>query len=507
MLTFAPTNHKPKSMLRKTVLFSLFLIHFISFSQEIVREFDLKLESKRDFFQVVNKNNKEIILFSNDKEKVSSIRFDEKFNIKDSLSTIRPDKDYTEIIGYSQNEDDYFIFWGSKDRKEINCQYFNFAKKETKSTPINLELKKEKIVKELTIGNVFYLITIVKNTNVLKFYISDAHGNLNEKTIDLSHLEFKNIFNRPENLYRVMTDESYDPAFQTISGDSPPSLALSAKKYKIYTHNPDEIIFSIDNTANATQVLRINLHDFTPNFKYILQPNTVKGEYGAIDFRSNSFIIDNKILQLKTNSFVFFFTVSDFDGNKIKEFKVFHDKEIDFKNSDFFEENGSTENKKVILNTEKFLRKIHNFPSISCYNLNGTYTVIGSSVDKYYENILPVIGAMPHAGIGMGNGGLVPVSYGTCHTVENLISYRGKFVVYTNCLFDSNFNHIDEKLETSAFEKARIFLEENKDIRENLLIFKNNLYKDLIVFKFNKNLYLGNYNKQNKKYQIFSFTE
>lgn len=494
-------------MLKKPFLFSLFLISLMTFSQEIVREFDLKLESKRDFFQIVNKNNKEVILFLNDKEKVSSIRFDEKFNIKDSLSALRPDKTYAEIIGYSQNKDDYFIFWGSKDRKEINSQYFNFAKKETKQTPINLELKKEKIVKELTIGNVFYLITIVKNTNILKFYISDPNGNLIEKTIDLSQFEFKNIFNRPENLYRVMTDESYDPVFQTISGDSPPSLALSAKKYKIYTHNPDEIIFSIDNTANATQLIRINLHDFTPAFKSILQPNTVKGEYGAIDFRSNSFIIDNKILQLKTNSFVFFFTVSDFDGNKIKEFKVFHDTEIDFKNTDFFEENGSFENKKVILDTEKFLRKIHNFPSLSCYNLNGTYyTVIGSSADKYFANMSPVM-AMPHAGIGMGNGGLVPVSYGTCNTIENLISYRAKYVVYTNCLFDSNFNHIDERLKTSAFEKARIFLEENKDIRENLLIFKNNLYKDLIVFKFNKNLYLGNYNKANKKYQIFCFTE
>ncbi|MGO4772633.1 hypothetical protein ACEN2I_13295 [Flavobacterium sp. W22_SRS_FK3] len=496
-------------MLKKILLASLFLNGLVSFSQEIVKEFDLKLDKKRDYFQVTNETDKEVILFLNDKENITSVRFDEKFDIKDSLSTTRPEKKYKEIVGYSRNDRNYFLYWASEDRKEINVQHFNFTNKETHTTPITLELKKEKIVKELTINNTFYLITIVKNTSILKFYISDNNGNLNEKIVDLSHLEFKNIFDNPKDLYTVLTDESADPFFQTIDNDSPPSLALSAKRYKIYTYNHDEVIFTIDNTSNGTHVLRINLQDFTPNLKYIAQPKTVKGEYGAIEFRSNSFLIDNKILQLKTNSFVLFFNVSDFDGNKIKEFKVFHDKEIDFNNSEFFQENASIEDKKTILNTEKFLRKIHNFPSVSCYNLNGTYyTAIGSSVDRYHQNFSSVMGMSSSVtGIGLVNGGLVPISYGTHHTIENLISYRDKFVVYTNCLFDSNFNHIDEKLKTSAFEKARIFLEENKEIRENLLLFKTNLYKDLILFKFDKNLYLGNYNIKNKKYQIFSFTE
>jgi hypothetical protein len=496
-------------MIKKILLFSLFANSFLSFSQEIVKEFDLKLEKKRDYFQVTNETDKEVILFLNDKEKVTSIRFDEKFDIKDSLSTTRPEKKYKEIVGYSQNERNYFVFWASEDRKEIAVQHFNFINKETHTTPINLELKKEKIVKEVTINNTFYLITIVKNTSILKFYISDNKGNLNDKTVDLSHLEFKNIFDNPKDLYTVLTDESPEPFLQTIDKDSPPSLALSSKRYKIYTYNPAEVIFTIDNNSKGTQLLRINLHDFTSNLKYIGQPKTVKGQYGAIEFRSNSFLIDNKILQLKTNSFVLFFNVSDFDGNKIKEFKVFHDKEIDFKNSAFFEENSTIENKKTILNTEKFLRKIHNFPSVSCYNLNGTYyTDIGSSVDKYHQKFSDIVGMSSGVtGIGMGNGGLVPISYGTHYMVENLISYRDKFVVYTNCLFDSNFNHIEEKLKTSAFEKARIFLEENKEIRENLLLFKTNLYKDLILFKFDKNLYLGNYNLKDKKYQFFSFTE
>lgn len=494
-------------MFRKILLASFFLAGLRSFSQEVVNEFDLKLEKKRDFFQVVNEDKKEVILFLNDKEKVTSIRFDEKFNLKDSLSSVRPDKAYIEIIGYSQNKNDYFIFWGSKDRKEINSQYFNLTTKETRSTRINLELKKEKIIKELTINNVFYLITIIKNTSILKFYISDNNGNLNEKTVDLSHLEFKNIFDHPENLYIVLTDESREPNFQTIANDSPPSLVLSSKKYKIYTSNPDEIIFTIDNTRNATQVLRINLQNFTSNLKSFAQQKIAKGEYGGIAFESNSFVIDNKILQLKTNSYVLFLTMSDLDGNKINEYKAMHDQEIGFKNSDIFQERNGFNNKKIIKKSDEFLNKINTSPSVSCYNLDGVYhTVIGSSDDRVHGGGSMGMGVGMGASGGMG-AGMSFAPYGRCYTIENLISYKDKVVIYTNCLFDSNFNHLDGEIKNSAFDKVRIFLEENKDIKEKVSILTTSLYKDLILFKFDKSLYLGNYNNKDSQYIIRKFAD
>ncbi|MEZ0129403.1 hypothetical protein AB9T88_06345 [Flavobacterium sp. LBUM151] len=447
-------------------------------------------------------------MFLNDKEKLTSLRFDDKFNIKDSLSAPRPEKRYEEIIGYSQKEDDYFLFWGSKDRKEINVQYFNFIKKETKSTPINLELKKEKIIKELTINNTFYLITIVKNTGILKFYVSDNNGNLNEKTIDISNLKFSNKANNSVLLYNALTEESSDIFFQTISSDSPPSLALSSKKFKVYTYKNDEVIFTMDNNPFVTDVLRINLNDFTSTLKSIQQPAALRGEYESLVFKSNSFLIDEKVLQLKTNPQVLFFTISDQNGNRINEFKTLREDEITYKNTDVFQEMKSIHNKKVLEKPKQFIRKINNSnPGISCYRQNGLYyTIIGSSQD-----IVRTSGGGMGMGAGVGGGGFGGggFSYGftSSYTIDNMISYKDKNVVYTNCLFDSNFNHLEDKIKTSAFEKARLFLEENEELNQNTSIFSKDLYKDLIVFKFNNSLYLGNYNKENKKYQIFSFSE
>ena len=492
-------------MLKKALFICFILSSFISSSQEIVKEFNLKLARKRNFFQVTNENSKEVILFLNDKEKVSSIRFDNKFEIKDSISTLRPEKKYTEIIGYSQKDQNYFLFWGSKDRNDINVQSFNFLTKETQAKPITLELKKEKVIKEITINNTFYLISIVKNSSILKFYTSDENGNLNEKMVDLTKFQFRNKDGQNVNLYNVLFEVFEEHFIQTIHNDSPPSLAFSSKKLKAYAYKNDEIIFTFDNNTDQTTILKINLNNFTPTLKSIDQPKITQSSSDFSIPKSNSFLIDDKILQIKTNPSFLFLTISDQNGNKINEFKTLREEEISYKNSDVFQEAGSISNKKVLEKPKQFIRKINNSnPGISCYNLNGLYyVVIGSSQD-----IARGGGMAMGPGFGPGFSGS-PISFGftSTYTIGNLISYKGKNVVYTNCLFDSSFNHINAEVKTSAFEKARLFLEENEEISEKISLIGKDIYEDLIVFKFNSSLYLGNYNNDNKKYQIFSFSE
>ncbi|MFH7011736.1 hypothetical protein ACHRV5_07655 [Flavobacterium sp. FlaQc-52] len=491
-------------MIKKLLFICLLFNTVNSFSQDLVKEFNLKLERKRDYLQVVNETKKEVVLFLNDNEKVTSVKLDSTFTINDSLSHPRLEKSYTDILGYSQKDDNYLLFWGSKDRKKIISQFFNFTKKETGATTFELEFDKEKVFKELTINNVFYLITILKKSGNLKFYIFD-NGVLNTRIVDLSNFEFKNKSAAPANLHTVLTEESWDFSVQTISNDSPPSLALSREQFKLYTYKKDEIIFTIDNNPHFTDILRINLNDFTANLKSIKKPVVTRGEYESVLFKSNSFLIDDKILQIKTNPDVLLFTISDLEGTIINKYKTLREEEISFKNTAVFQEVGSLSKKRVLEKPKQFIRKINNSrPSISCYSLNGLYyTVIGSSQD--------IVHSSPNgAGMGIGAGGFssgVYFSISPGYTLENLISYKDKNVVYTTCLFDANFNHLEDTIKTSAFEKARAFLEENEEITTRTSIFSKDLYKDLILFKFNTSLYLGNYNKENKKYQIFSFSE
>lgn len=490
-------------MLKKLLLVCFLFLGYNIFAQEMIKEFDLKLERKRDFYQVTNKSKNEIVLFSNDKEKVSSVRFDSDFNIKDSISVVRPQSTYEEILGYTQKDENYSIFWGSKDRKKIFAQSFDFATKQINIKFFDLELKKEKIVKELTINNVFYIITLVKNIGNLKFYVFDSSGELDVKTVDLSKFEFNNREGNPVNLHTALTWESSNFFFQNINNESPPSLALSTKKNKIYTYQNDEIILTLDTGPHATDVLRINLNDFSASLKSINQQRIARGQYEGLVFESNSFLIDDKLIQIKTNPEVLYLTINDLEGMRINTYKALRDEEISFKNTDVFQESGSFTNKKVLEKPKQFIRKINNStPGVSCYKLNGLYyTVIGSSQD-----ISHTAGSGMGMGMGMGGGFSAPMGMYS-YTVENLISYKDKNVVYTTCLFDSNFNHLQDSVKTSAFEKIRMFLEENENIKDGKTIFNKSLYQDLILFKFNSSIYLGNYNKGNKKYQIFSFSE
>ena len=489
-----------KPMTKKLLLVHLLFLGFNSFAQEMVKEFDLKLEKKRDYYQVSNSKKNEIVLFSNDKEKVSSIRFDSNLDIKDSLSFARPESDYEEILGSAQKDENYSIFWGSKDRKKIFSQSFDFATKQVNIKTFDLELKKEKIVKEITINNVFYLITLVKNIGNLKFYIFDSSGGFDTKTVDLSKFEFSNFEGNPVNLHTALTWDSASFYFQNINNESPPSLALSTKKNKIYTYKNDEIILTLDNNPFFTDVLRINLNDFSASLKSIKQQRTARDEYEGLVFETNSFLIDDKLIQIKTNPQVLFLTVSDLEGMRINTFKALRDEEIPFKNSDVFQESGSFINKKVLEKPKQFIRKINNStPGISCYTLNGLYyAVIGSTQDIAYAS---------GGGMGMGGGFAGSSMPMYTYTVENLISYKDKNVVYTTCVFDSNFNHLQDPVKTSAFEKIRMFLEKNENIKDGRTIFNKDLYKDLILFKLNSSLYVGNYNNEYKKYQIFSFSE
>ncbi|OXA94815.1 hypothetical protein [Flavobacterium hercynium] len=495
-------------MIKKLLFVSLLLNSLFSFSQNIVKEFDLKLNNKRDFFQIVNEDKKEVILFLNDKEKVTSFRFDEKFNIQDSLTSSRPEKKYIEIIGYHKNINDYFVFWGSKDRKEINSQYFNFATKETKTILINLELKKERLIKAITINNKFYLITIVKNMNILKFYVSDENGNLNEKIVDLSNLKSANNSDQNVNLHNILLEESKDQSMEIIHNDSPPSLALSSKKFKIYTYKSDEIIFTSDYNTDLTTILKINLNDFSANLKSIEQPKMNQQQFDSNITNSNSFLIDDKILQIKIDFTALILTISDQNGNKINQYQTLREEEISYKNSDVFQETGSIHNRRVLEKPKQFIRKMNNSnPGISCYKLNGLYyTVIGSCQD-IAQNGSMAIGQGFGVGMGTGFGGSLSFGFTPNYTITNLISYQDKKVVYTNCLFDSNFNHLTDKITISAFERARIFVEVSEEIKEASPIFSKSRYKDLIIFKFNKDLYIGNYNDYKKKYQFFRFTE
>jgi hypothetical protein len=97
--------------------------------------------------------------------------------------------------------------------------------------------------------------------------------------------------------------------------------------------------------------------------------------------------------------------------------------------------------------------------------------------------------------IGGVAGVLIASSLTSNYSLNNLNSYKDRKVVYINCLFDENFNHLKEEVYKLAFDKLRIFAEKEKE-----LVSKT-------IFKMNSNLYYAGYNKVDNKYLFYKFND
>ncbi|MES2544539.1 MAG: hypothetical protein V4548_06620 [Bacteroidota bacterium] len=475
--------------------FALILFSFItinSFSQELVKNIRFKIPQKSDLFQIIEEDNKRVSLFFTNKIKTTSVRFDKDFNIIDSLSYIKPEKKFNEIVGYSISDNKYYTYWSASNNKEFVSQCFDFSKKVTLQKSYTLDSGKEQVIKKTTINNIFYLITITKNSNILNFYVF-KDGNYSKRTVDMSERVFYDKENKDAKLWSIFntitTMENYF-GLQTISNDSPASLTFSGSKRKCYDYN-NNFIITLDNNNQFTQFISINLNDFSFNYQIFDQPKIIENVDASSD--SNSFVLEKNIVQMNLNSDNLVIVVKDFNNQDLKSYQAFDNKEIDFKNSEIYQENKSVKSVRVLDKSNQFLRKIYHLnPSLSCYSNNGVnYLTIGSVSSLENNNN----GAMMVGGMFGLAGALIAVALTSNYSMNNLNSYQGRKVVYINCMFDDNFNHINGDAKKLAFDKLRNFVEENKKLTSQT------------IFKFDSALLFGGFNKETNYYSFYKFVD
>lgn len=473
----------------KKLLFAL-LITSISFSQQLVKTMNLKLPKKSDVFQVIDSEKKQVLLFFSNKNGVKTIRLNENFEVQDSLSGNRPYDEYDDIIGYSTSNNKYYSYWASSNNKDIAYQCFDFENKKIDFKTYKLDFVKEKPIERITVNNVFYLITILKNTSILNFYVF-KDGQMEKKTIDLSDKKFINWENKKVNLWEILnyfTGFQAPLSFQNILNETPPSLTFSANKRKAYV-NGSNLIFTFDENKSFTQMLTFNLNDFTVQLKSYTQPYIEETEFSGSE--SNSFLLNDKIVLMKLNSDVMRLSIKDLEGNELKTYEAYSEKEVSFKNSEIIQENGRIRNTRILDNSNQLLRKIYNLnPSISCYTQNDrTYLTLGS-VSMIQNN-----NAVMYGGMFGATGVLIGMAISSNYSVNNLNAYQNRKVVYINCLFDNDFNHIDGKLKKLAFDELRVFAD------------NNDYFVCQTVFKLNTTLYFGGYDREKDTYAFYKFND
>ena len=465
----------------------------------MVKSVNLGISKNAEVFQVVEESKKQVALFFSAKMNVLSVRFDENFNVIDSLKSEKPSKDYDDIVGYSVSGNKYYTYWSSPNGKELLSQCFDFDAKNVTSKPFSIALKNEKIIKKITVNNVFYIVTILKSTGLLSFYVI-KDGVFEKKTVNLTSKRFLDRNDEVTTLWDIFSSSTYYEApysFQTISTETPPSLALSANKHKIYAFG-NKLMFTLDDNRRFTQTFTIDLNDFSVTSKIFVQPSfpeDVKitednGQGSSYSYDSNSFFLNDKMVQLKTNADFMKLSIKDLEGKEMKGLLINH-QEISFKNSDIMQENGSVKSTRVLDKSSQLLRKINDInPAVSVYENEGKIYLILGGVSKIQQN-----SAMMYGGMFGVSGVLIGMALSSNYSMNNLNSYKQRKVVYINCLFDKDFNHLEGEVKKTGFDELRVFSESN----DNLIA--------PVVFKLNSKLYYGGNDMKLGSYQFYKFKD
>ncbi|MDR7211239.1 hypothetical protein [Flavobacterium piscis] len=475
-------------MLKKILLASLFLNSLISFSQEIVSSTAIELKKDVQIFQVVNDSAKQTTMFIADENRIKTIRLDDKMKFIDSLSSQRPEKSYSKMIGNITSGNITTLFWTTSNQKKILSQSFNSKNKKISDKAFDLEFKNEVYLQEFSAPNKFVILTLLKKSNIFKLYIIDNQGNLKIKDLDLSGIRF---YHRT-NLYDTFEEDfmPFERSFSLVKIDSeyPNSLLKTAAKRKCYLID-NQIVITIDSNQNYTQIIHIDLENYNVSSKNVLQ--TPFKNFGTSNLTYNSFFMNGNLYQIKSSSDKFYLTIKDSNGNLVKEYVANGNNPIEFKNSAISQQGGNFAGGERTLETSsQFIRKLNGQNSgISCYQTGENIILTTGSVSS--ENSGGTQAVLNQFGL---IGAIISVAVYSPF-MESFNSYSGRKAVTIFSLFDKDGNHVKGDLQPLAYDKISTFLQENK---------KTNVQN---LFKVDGLYYLGYYDKEAKQFTIRKFAD
>lgn len=438
---------------------------------------NIKTRSIRDVYQIVNQENNISSIFFIENKRVVSYLLDDNFATLDTLSFPRPDKKFRAIAGHTYSNDSYTIIWKSEDKNEFFIQEIDFKNNKVINKSFLTEPLEKEILKTIQEKDRLIFVRIKEESNIVKIISFDNKNNFDNKNIDLSSINLSNSKNTSVKFKDIVLENNNNKQniVEVVDRDLPTSLVKSSNKKKIYCYN-NKLLLSFDNNSYSTQVININLNDYSFNYfeiKNHLKTKGIKTEY-------NSFIIDDLCFGLNVSENRFTIFIKDFENKILVEKSFTSEDEITFKNSDIIQIGGEFADKRVLSTTKQFLRKVNSLnPSLSVYPLKNKYMLtIGSVSDLKYS----------YTGGMFGFFG--SLAYSAMHnpTFDSFLSYADRKVVYFNTILDKNLNQQGEPSEPIAFDKIETMIKRMVDI------------KYFTIFKKHENYVFGYYNYDEGKY-------
>jgi len=342
-----------------------------------------------------------------------------------------------------------------------------------------LDLNEEKYLETFSENDKFYILTVGTIINTLNLYVF-SNNEVQKQKIDLRALQLYKSNTEKATIYRVFERsvgslKTFESAFTLtkIPFGCMVSINDSAKKRKCYS-NKNQIIITLDFNDAMTQLIFIDLNTYNATLQNI-DKATLEGV--PIDkVKSNSFLIENKLLQFIISKKMMNLSLKDLNNNLIKEYNFNYNDKFSITNARFVGQN-DTRSAEEFETTEQFIRRvIGTIVGVSCYNQNGNYLVgiggvfLGNSASSGGPGIGGV--GMSMGGISSGIGYVQPINF----VGMSYRSHNTRSAIPTNCLFDKNLTHIEGSMSELAFDKINTFESKLPSITDEAIYRMNGAY-------------------------------
>lgn len=481
-----------------TIAFLLFFSAIIA--QEEVLRIENNLKTTDDLiektFAIIDESSNNLTVFLQDSDSIYAYLYDNKFELINTLKSENLARKYDQFLGSNVSNDRYNLFMSNKKNSAFGLISFLFEKQKASITEIDLKLSEESFLQAITHKNKFYILTATENG--LNLYVFNNQGNFEKKSFDYSDKRFLSNKNSLCTFNYCLAGYSGIPKtieIQKIKSNNPNSIEVTSERIKMYVEN-NIVTISIDNASGFTQLIKINLEDFTSIIDNVQKPYVYSSNESYI--KSNSFIDENNILQIVSTRDELSFSIKDLKTkNTIKEYRLKDNDSITFKNSPIIQEGGVYDKYRELEKTKKFLRKITAYKiGISVYKINNQHQITLGGKKQ------PTTGVGTGMGMPMGMAGFggIPIAgFGGFNvffdpTMFAYNSYSNTVSTFINCLFDENYEHVEGEIKDNVFDKISDFKEEKERFinAETIFRFNNNLYfgtcfgdKNYIIIQFN----------------------
>ncbi|PXY44453.1 hypothetical protein [Flavobacterium hydrophilum] len=366
--------------MKKLLLLLCVFYNTILLSQTVLNSFSLNLNRPLDKGQILNiedvKTN-DIYVFAADDKYVNILKYNKSLFLKYQFTDSIKMAENRSLIGHSISDDgNPLLYWATNNLRNIRIIKYFPETKTSRALNFDLPPTTEYIITTFQKNNLFYMLCKETNQPHLLLYEFN-NGKCVVKMFDLSAILFQN--EKGQNV-AFSTIIRYYP-IEKIDPDNFTPLDKTINKTKMYVLD-DHILLAFDYSLKKTQILDLNLMTFDVTEKNFNQPVTEKASKS-----SNSFLNENKLLQIKSGKEELLFDIKDFEtGKTLKSISISKKDSIGFKNSlVFMQINGKKPQE--IKTTEKLLKQLSILNS-------------GISALKIKENTLITFGGFAEYQIG-----------------------------------------------------------------------------------------------------------